>query len=129
MKRRRQWYNHNRSMEIAYQRATKAQDFEKAFEVGLQLGYGWDAICARLELQERENLLIEAQEREKRRSSIAKRFGVPTSYVMLEDELARWRATAEPRGGFLINSRAKMQAALRVCTRALSAVLPKAGFQ
>jgi hypothetical protein len=129
MKRHGQWSKHNRSLEIAYQRAAKAQDYDTALEVGLKLGYSWEAICARLEVQQRENLLIERQQREARRCAIAKRFSVPVSYVMLEDELAEWRATAGPRFGFLTNFRMKAQAALRICARAFTAVFPKGGRQ
>ena len=69
-------------------------------------------------------------QREQHRLNIAKRYGVPVSWVMLEHKLASWRttrATAKPRVGFLSNLRSHAQSSLKACSQVLAILLPWAG--
>src|SRR5258708_5753376 len=66
---------------------------------------------------------------QQRRLSIAKRYGVPASYVLLEDELANRkaaRATAQP-SGYLISLWSHAQANFKACVRIVATLLPLAG--
>ena len=120
MKRRRRWYKHNPKLEFEYDRAVKTQDYDKALEVGLKLGYGPDAISARLEIQGREIQRARIQEREERRLAIARRYGVPVSWVRLEGDFVIHRAAAaKPERGVL----ASLRATAKVVLHAI-AVLP-----
>jgi hypothetical protein len=68
------------------------------------------------------------RQREQRRVAIAKQYGVPVSHVMLEDELANWKATsatANVSGGFLSKLRLQAQTRARVCLQMVAAVFPQ----
>ena len=134
MKRRRRWYKHNPKLEFEYDRAVKTQDYDKALEVGLKLGYGPDAISARLEIQGREiqRARIQGseiqrtriQEREERRLAIARRYGVPVSWVRLEgDFVIHQAAAAKPERSVL----ASLRATAKVVLHAVAVLLLQAG--
>lgn len=128
-------YYWDRELLKRFDAAIDSRDVDSIYEVGMRLGYSDWEIDVKWMCRERDNRnkareSAKAQIPEQRRIAIAKRFGVPPSYVMLENEIAEWQASrskAKRADRFFNVLKCCVSGALAACTELIGLPISRAG--